>query len=286
MRRDLSALDRDIAQPLGRILQDAFAHGITCDLIFGGLLTGGTVQGINEVSATQNYLIGTRRVTPDGRVYRYSKSSGACWAGRGNKFILDMTAGIDFTLLGDSQDVGDLEVTFAAATHPAFTADALLGGLLLISDQDVGADQDKQVQQRVISGNDASLENAACTVRFAGGLVRAVTAATYAFCMPNPYTSIAYGSSSGTSISGVPASYVSATGKYFWLQTWGPCWLAPQDAVGKTAHSRQFVFRHDGSIDIHDPSEATAEYQQHGGFIIDNNDAANGATFVMLQISP
>lgn len=257
---------------------------INYDRIFGELLSGGTEQGLTVVSDTQNYAIGTRLETADGEEAIYSLSSGECWSGRGAKFIHDMTDGIDFQLLNATAAVGAESIEFAAGTHPAFAEDELIGGLLLISDQDSGETQDKMVQQRVITGNDVSLENAACTVYFNGGLTRQVTNATYAFCMPNPYSSIAHDERSGLSVAGIPASYVSGSGKYFWLKKRCKVWLAPQDAVGKTAHAREIVFRHDGSLDIHDDSKPTAEFQQHAGYIVDNNAAANGATFVQIKL--
>ena len=73
MRRDLSVLDRDIGQDWSRIIQDAFKHGIDCDIIQGGLLAGGSVQDIHAVSATQNYVLGSKLITPDGRVFYYAK---------------------------------------------------------------------------------------------------------------------------------------------------------------------------------------------------------------------
>jgi len=281
LTKDLTATDGEAEIELNEFV--AMQHR-NYDIICGELLAGGVEQELCEVSTTQNYPIGTPRVMPNGDEAIYSKSSGVCWAGRGNKFHLAMSDGIDFTLLGANQAIGDKQVTFAAATHPAFLKDELKGGLLLISDQDVGSDQDKQVQQRVITGNDASLSGAACTVYFKNGLVRAVTTATYAFCMPSPYSSIKFGTDTGTSIAGIPASYISGSGKFFWLLKKVKMWIAPQDAVGKTAHSREVVFRHDGSLDIHDPTSATAKYQQHAGYIIDNNNAANGATFVQINL--
>ena len=64
MRRDLSAIDRNIGQMWSRIIQEAFEHGIDCDIIHGGLLPGRPVQGLYKVSDIQNYLIGTRRISP------------------------------------------------------------------------------------------------------------------------------------------------------------------------------------------------------------------------------
>jgi len=253
---------------------------------FGDLEVGGSYQGLYAVTDTQNYPIGTKRELPaSDEVAIYSKSSGVCWSGRGAKFVLDMTLGIDFALLDASQDLGDEEVTIAATAHPEYEANELKGGLLLISDQDSGDTQDKMIQNRVITGNLASLNGAACTIYFKGGLTRAVTNATYAFCMPSPYSSIAHNGSGRQSVAGIPASYVSASGKYFWLLKRTKVWCAPQaDDVGKTNNSREVVFRHDGSLGIHDPAEAYEKYQQHAGFIVDNNDADNGGTFFQINL--
>ena len=253
---------------------------------FGDLLVGGSYQGLYAVSDSQNYPIGTKRELPaQDEVAIYSKSSGECWTGRGAKFMLDMTEGIDFTSLGATSEVGDEQVTFAAATHPAYEENDLAGGLLLISDQDSGETQDKMVQHRIITGNDASIQDAACTVYFKGGLTREVTVATKAFCMPNPYSSIAYNATSGwPSVAGIPASYVSGSGKYFWLFKRCKVWLAPQDAVGKTEHAREIVFKEDGSLAIHDPTSALVKYQQHAGYILDVSGPGVGATFSQINL--
>jgi len=254
---------------------------------FGDLEVGGSYQGLYEVSDTQNYPIGTKRELPESdEVAYYSKSSGECWAGRGANFMLKMADGIDFTLLGATSAVGAEQVTFAAATHPAFDANELKGGLLLISDQDSGETQDKMVQNRVITGNDASLEDAERTVYFEGGLVRQVTAATYAFCLPNPFSSIKFGNESTgeLTIAGIPASYVSGADKYFWLLRRTRVWVAPQDAVGKTEQAREVVFRWDGSLDLHDDSKPSVEFQQHAGYIIDNTLPQDGATFFQINL--
>jgi hypothetical protein len=198
-----------------------------------------------------------------------------------------MSDGIDYQLLNASQAIGDSEITFATGTHAAFTLDQLKGGLILISDSEWGGTADTNVQNRVCTGNIASLQNAICTVYLDRPLTRAVTSSTYAFIMPNPYASIAFSADVVNSVAGIPETYVSASGKYFWLMTWGKLWLAPQaDDVGKINSSRQVVFRHDGTLAIHDYANAYEGMQQHAGFIIDDNTGANGGTFFELQISP
>ncbi len=76
-RRDLSTLDRDIGQPWSRLIMEYFRDGSTGQVISdGGLKVGGSAQTEWAVSATQNYLLGTK-LQKDSKVYRYAMSSTA-----------------------------------------------------------------------------------------------------------------------------------------------------------------------------------------------------------------
>lgn len=76
VRQNLAAMDRDIAQMVGRPLQEAFAHGIDCDIIHGGLLSGqSTVQSIYAEAASQNCILGSKlRENETGREFCYSQA--------------------------------------------------------------------------------------------------------------------------------------------------------------------------------------------------------------------
>ena len=74
-RRDLSALDRDLHQGLGRQISEAFAHGIDCTIVQGGLEAGQTsLQGVYAEAATQNCSIGTKIRLLDGREFIYCRA--------------------------------------------------------------------------------------------------------------------------------------------------------------------------------------------------------------------
>jgi len=253
-----------------------------------GKMDGPDWSFIYDASTTQDskWNVGDRVVLPDGRVFRYAKSSSVLYAGHGAQGDVEMEDGIDWALLGVAQAVGDKQVTFAAATHPAYAKDALRGGHILISDSELTGLSDARIQNRGIIGNDASAEDAACVVYLDGPLVRTVGTTTYAFCMPSEYSSIYKANKPGASILGVPAVYVDAADKYFWLQTWGIAWIAISGNLGKTDLYRGFAFRGtDGLIVEYDNSVANAT-TQYGGFVVDNNWLANGATFMMLQLAP
>ena len=244
------------------------------------------------VSATRNpeYNIGDRVVTPDGRVFRYCYSGGACWTGRGAAFYNAIPAtGIDYAAnIASAAAIGDTEVEVTNGSTVVQTEDGLRGGWILF--KTASGSDDSALQQRYIVGNDAMGLAATGTIYLDAPLTGALTTSSYSFCMPCPYNNIinaqTIGNSAGAySIAGLPATYVSGSGYYFWLQTWGLCWIAPQSDLGAADNKRQMVFRWDGSVGPHDDSDSHEEYQQHAGFVVDNNLAANGATLMMLQVS-
>lgn len=252
----------------------------------------GTTLGVHEVTTTQQFELGTRYRRGD-KIYRYGKSVGVCRTGRGVQHQLRVAgteSGPDWVLLSGSNAIGDMEVTVAAGTHVAYTKNELAGGQILISDAEIDAN-DTNVQNRTIAGNAASASGAILKVYLDTPLSRAVTILTRVFLMPSFYAKLVCGADSGAasgwcSHMGVPAAYVDAANKFFWLQTWGPLWIAMQGTVGKTIYSREVVFRLDGSLDTHDDDATHAAHAQHAGYILDRTGAGTGATFIMLQVNP
>lgn len=183
------------------------------------------VTGIPDLyvsGTTQLFPVGATFTNWQGREFVYSKSSGACISGQGAKFgFSGYTA---YTAFGVAAAVGDTSVTVPAATHAALTEDELSGGYVCIFN---GTDND--VQFRGIVGNDAAAANAAFKIYLDGKLDAAVVAATSACeTYQNPYGSIATAVNNYDKKAGLPAVAVSASGRYFWLQRRGPCWVAPQ----------------------------------------------------------
>lgn len=247
--------------------------------------------GIYTVEATQRYWYGARWLRWDGAVFKYCLSGAACRTGRGAKFLNAIPAtGIDYSALARVQAIGDTKVLMTNQGVVAQTKDCLAGGTIFISDEDDDTPTDGKLQQRLIIGNTAATISGTCEITLDAPLNRAVLTTTYAWCMPNPYNNVGFGTDPYMSCAGLPATYVSASGYHFWLQTWGLCWIAFQTGSGNTGHARGLVFRHDGSLETHMNAGATGgtgtNYpQQHAGFIVDNNAAINGATVAMLQVS-
>ena len=254
---------------------DLYVNGVAVEKF------AGNYPDIYETGTTKLYPIGTRLELPDGRVFRYALSSGACYAGQGAAFVYDEAVG--YTTIGTTAAIGALEVDITAATHDALTKDELAGGYIIIY-----GSSNADVQFRGILGNNTSGSGLAIAgVELDGPLVVAVTgASTGCELFYNPYSSIALVAAEGQALSkaGVPACEVAASGSYFWLQTWGPCWIAPQNTGFQAeANQRQAIWRHDGTIQASEHGDAY-DTTQTAGFLITEGYTA-GPLF-MLQVSP
>lgn len=246
--------------------------------------TGDDRLGIHTAETTQRYICGTRFLMWDGAVYKYSKSSGACYTGQLNKFQNVIgTVGIDYVVLPNAAAVGVTDVVMTAAVEQ--TKDCLAGGWIEFKVTNTDAAGNQTGQQRRIIGNTACAAAGTTTISISGPVTEALTTSSYAFCMPNPYTSVKADTLATTSACGIAAVYVSATGYYHWEQTWGLAFVSDTAAtLGKTDHERQLVLNQQGSVSPHAYATAAATAQQHIGFIVDNNASANGMSLIMLQI--
>ena len=225
--------------------------------------------------------IGDRVVLPDGREFRYAKSSAACISGQGCEFTAVGINAYQAALV--AQDIGDKQVTVPACTHSAaFVENELRGGYVLIYDGSTN-----NVQFRGIIGNDASVKNSAFVVYLDSPLTEAVVASTSAIeAFENPYSGLRTGTSEERSIAGVPAVKVTATLTYFWVQTRGPCWVAPQGGVNDK--DRGCYWRHDGSLQDAEASVMSGTTipagmtTQYAGHLIEGEEDDIGPLF-MLQ---
>jgi len=220
--------------------------------------------------------IGDRRVLPDGREYRYAKSSGVCASGQSVDF--DQTGAIPYATMVAAA-VGDTELTFGATTHDAIAEDELRGGYCVVW---TGSDYD---QFRGVIGNDASAANAAIKIYIDGPVSTAITVSHSGEVYENPYASVIEASNAALGKGGVPAVYVSAANMYFWVQTRGPRFVAPQSSVDGHGGVGS-MFRHDGSLEgvetaIGGTVPATAG-TQYAGYRMIGAPAGNGPLF-MLQ---
>jgi len=360
MKRDLSTLDRDIGQPWSRIIQEAFKHGIDCTIMQGGLLPGRKVQGIHEVSKTQNYLLESRLMTRDGRVFYYAKAGAACSAGIGCKFygtlkwdggtavavktkgktVMIRNDGVNFTkdelyggylLLHHVTNMqnrriiaNDANPAATAQTITVVTAGAAGAGSFGVADDksllftkgtkievygDIANDGFYTVKADATFSVDTTtitVEEAVPSATVAGTITGIVTLTleealsgdfavnNWTEILPNPYADLRGAKLANERVShaGIPGTE-AAVDEYFWVQTWGPCWIEPgggsPNGVGVGVNERTVVFVGDGSVnavtDI-SPAAASEVGYQVAGFIIQNDSGGAGPPLVMLQIRP
>lgn len=290
-RKNLANLDRDILQAHGRIIQEAFAHGIENDMIFGGLEAGQSVmQGLEVAQTTRNCKIATRRVTWEGKVFRYSLSSLECDTFQANVFVNAIGAtGIDWSVLPVSSAIGATSVTMTNQGVVTIAANELVGGHIVLNS--TGGIQNNRIQQRTITANTAATLNGTCVISFAEPLVRALTLnVSYAYCMPSPYNNVAkcrltY-ETGKIGFCGYSAGEVNAAALYHWEQTWGLISAALYgNTLGVTQYYRDCVFRADGLLVERGGTGTSGGLEaQRAGFIVDNNGGNNGATLIMLQL--
>lgn len=250
--------------------------------------TGDNQLGVHTAETTQRFIYGTRFLTWDGKVWKYSLSGASCYTERGNMFFNTISSdvnGIDYSVLTANQSAGDREITLTNGST-AVAEDYLAGGLAVIIPSETFTDG--EVMHRGIIGNDAAATSAECRIFLDYPIETAVTTSESAYVMPSSYNNLRYGDTSGRrSIAGLAGTYVSASGKNFWTQTYGPCQITnggPQ-TCGKTPFHRSVWWSHDGTVKIFDSTPTTDATDQLAGFVLDNNGDNNGATNIMQTTS-
>ena len=261
--------DQHGGQKIGGIYQD------------GVLLPGKSVQNTYRDSTTQNYLLGSRRVTLDGRVYRYALAGAACASGFGCKNFgayAAVTGGaVTTTVDGADKVVILLDATTGGATWFG-TAGRMIGGY-------VSMPTGTPPLFRIITDHSTGVDGGYVTITLDGPLTRAVTATNFMEIAQNPYANVRQTNNNFTSVMGVAVGAI-ASGSYGWIQTWGPCWCIPAIPVADTAQWRTVCFGGDGSVLSYE--DITGETGlQVAGFVIDNTSpGSDNPPFIMLQISP
>jgi len=257
------------------------------DLVPGTRIQGNIIHeqikgmdvGIPDVtSTTQQYPLGTRLITADGRVFRYCLSSAAIQAGRGTKTRITMADDGIAANTSKAEAVGAKSVSFASQT---FALDELKGGYICM--YSAGS----TYQQRYITGNTAAA-GATVEVKFDAPITTAVTAAMYCEALGNPYRYMSSASFGYASCLGVSHVVVAAAGTYFWIQTWGICWMNPGPyGMGGDAQERAVIFNPDGSLRPRNEHSGDGVDYQLAGFIVQtDSNGSDGPPFIMLQISP
>ena len=242
-------------------------------------------QDIYDLSATQMHRLGTRVQRGD-RSFRYAKAISAVTAyakGSWSTYHQD----IMYAAVPTATPIGSnkIHVTVGAsdgiANDGVFAAHSLEGGSLVIFD----ATANENMYFDIVD-NDAAVSAGTITITLDGALPLATVATTYHVeAIGSPYR-VNNGNCGGLRYwAGLPMRMATTTNPYHWLQTWGPCWVAPQASVGAGANVGCVVARHDGSLDVQETG-GYEDAQIVGSVMSWAQGGTQGAPIVMLQIAP
>lgn len=245
-------------------------------------------QDVHQASDIQRYPIGLKYPISDPldlRGFRYGQAGNTQIPDVGSHIAL--TQHVSWAVVADTP-VGSRTVVVTvgggdgAAHNGAIAADELRGGYCVLTPHTAN-----HTMHRMIRGNTAVLApGGAMTITLDRPTDYILELVSHVEIMANPYLLLQQGNFPRQPVMGLPM--VGATvNQFLWYQTWGPTWVAPQALVGVGAHNVEVVFRHDGSLDIHNPTDAMLQYQQHAGFVMTiPNGVGQAAPFIFLQITP
>lgn len=291
-KRNLATIDTDIGQDWSRLIKEAFADGLDCDLITeGGKTTTGIDQGLKTVSLAKNFEIGTRRAH-DGKVYRYAKCdtgtaivAGDLIQSAANGGSLSSTQGGHDLVIATASTAG---ANFGYATLNStgtYVANYYKDGYYIVSDG--LAAQGCGQMKKILSHPATTSSGASCKFTFTDTLEVLISTGGKAGLVKNLYDDVIQSpvtTPTGVTAGVAPVAVPVAT-PYFWLQTWGLCPVLAKEALT----AGKVVLRDvdaAGSVGLQVVTTGTAniitEVVGQSGWITDTGD--NG--FVYLMIAP
>jgi hypothetical protein len=233
------------------------------------------------------YSTGTTALYPNGTIYRdgdrafrYARAGAAVKAGFGVKNwgqYSGVTGGnVTARAIGDDTVDILLDATTGAAAWFG-TADNMVGGFYSQPDS-------TNAQFRMIIGHEVGASTATIWMTLDGPITRTMIATSFTELAQNPYRDVRSTGNDFSSVMGIPTTII-ASGSFGWLQTWGPCWVTPNQPVADTANWRQVVFKNEGAVIGFDDATAEAGHQ-HAGFVIDRtSNGGDNPPFIFLQIT-
>jgi hypothetical protein len=248
------------------------------------------------------FNVGDRVVTPDGRVFRYAKSAGTCnpevgayKAKKTNTVAVAPTQATlaSLSLPSDLPAVGAVGSRYVTVTIDAeigelttgvLTENELVGGYIVI-----GNGSGQHPQMRMIVGHAAlATAGGSLTLQLDAALVTVVTVGTTTIeLMECPFSNLKADNSGGDYVTfvGIPAA-VASDNQYFWVQTWGPCWITSNSNTCDSAGDRTIVFVANGSVVSSNDVTVESGFQIAGVALDMSGSAASNAPMVLLQIWP
>lgn len=252
--------------------------------------TGDNNVNYYTAETTQRYVWGTRGITWDGKVFKYSRSKDTLYAGYGakNGSLIDVSDLIN-SVTPVAYTVGQREVSVTVAATEGYNSDGVIAADELVGAQFVvGHGAAATTEQRTVLANTAVASGGGRTALTLDYPLAIAHAQGVACEVPfNSYGYLVNTSDAIASVMGIP-NITATTGQHLWIQTWGLCWCVPGGAdtsPGDAAANRTVVFVGDGSVNGANVITLGDGYQV-AGFITDATEGGTGTMpLVMLQIS-
>jgi hypothetical protein len=258
---DIETVDTVQRYPLGTIFRDG-------DRSYRYCYANGTVNP--EVGAYKAKKTNTNAAAP---TQATAAAQAAAYPGE------TLAAGV----VGSTYVTVTIDSEIGILTTGALSENELAGGYIVIGN---GSAQHPQIRQ--IVSHPALAAAGSLTVKIDRPLGVAVTAATTNLeLMECPYYCLKADNAGGDYVTylGVSAC-VAASGQWFWLQTWGPCWITSDGNTCDSAKDRTLVWQGNGSVVSSNDITMESGFQIAGVALDMSGSGASNAPFVFLQIAP
>ncbi len=275
---------RYVSSGVGIVAFDATGSPVEPFTVSAPPLVGKRHHGINSVSATQVYPLGTIMRKCDGREYVYAKAGATLNTDMGGKAYGPQH--VSYGIIAAAAVSGATSITITvgatdgAAGDGVVAANELAGGYVVCFPH-----SSNSFQRRILTNAAVESGGGTCVITLDDPIPVALALTDdHAEAIASPYLDIRSTTEDTSSVVGIPT--VAATvGQFLWLLKKGVGWVAPQADVSTGSNNREVVFRHDGSIDTHTYNDATVATGQHAGYVLKNAAAgAQGAPFVMFDM--
>ncbi len=256
-----------------------------------------TIPATWAADSARKYPLGTKFVNGD-RVYRYCYASGTvntewgCYKPKAtNTNAVAPTQATatqaDGTIAGavGSRYVSvTIDTEIGVLTTGVLSANELAGGYVVIGN---GSAQHPQMRY-IVSHPALATAGGTLTIELDVPLLTVVTAATTNIeLMECPFYCVKADGSGGDYVTfiGIPAVDTSS-GYYFWVQTWGVCWITSNSATCDSARDRTIVFVGNGSVESSNDETLESGFQIAGIALDQSSSGSANAPMVYLQIMP
>ncbi|KKL17783.1 hypothetical protein LCGC14_2482080 [marine sediment metagenome] len=245
--------------------------------------TGDNVLGIYTTETTQRYIYGTRLITWDGRVYKYSNAVAQVYSYWGSVAFEDAAVSWTAVPTAGKITVGERR---AVVTLGSRTTDDLAGGYLMTYDTSATT---TSYLHGIVGNNDTSTIT---TIYLDAPMPITTTTSDKHEVFENPYRETKYSSSDvRCAVICVPAQS-SAAGYKYWGQTYGPAYISPTNSTIDDPGVEERTVYFSGAAQtggLVEGAVATGSSEgQHAGFILNGDVAIGGGIagpLIMLQIS-